>query len=188
MTNDIKSEEKGTSHSSDVTSSCFSRLFGSEADALFHHIHKLQGSLNAEVARANVWLGWVWQRYAGELVVCCWTRIVLDQDIKSFAMRRELCPHPFFFLFHSPLSISTPSSLPPSISSPLTEFISHKACLYYLLSCGSRLHPSRGQVGIRTGSHSVLNYSRASKTASTTLWSLPEWWLFHFGDSCFAPG
>jgi len=59
MTNDIKSEEKGTSHSSDVTSSCFSRLFGSEADALFHHIHKLQGSLNAEVARANVWLGWV---------------------------------------------------------------------------------------------------------------------------------
>ena len=54
------------------------------------------------------------------------------------------------------------------LSLPLLTFLLPFRChsrsllptgLYYLLSCGSRLYPLRGQVGIRTGDHKVVRIS-----------------------------
>ena len=116
-------------------------------------------------------------------------RILLDRDIWVVRDAQRAMPSAVFFFFHSPFSISGPSLLPPAISSSLTVWITHRACL---LSFSTWLYPLRGQVGIRTGGHSFLvqglNYGRVAKTVSTILRSPPPRRLFHLDDSCLAPG
>jgi len=103
-------------------------LFGLEADARFptrssHHPRHRSG-----VARANVWLGWKFgSGMQVSFLFCYWIRMYHTYGS---------CLAVFF-------SISSPSSLPPSISSSLTVLTAHRAYLYCPLSLSKTISFTR---------------------------------------------